>query len=66
MRVFSQADFDYLFPAIRTLYDYEGFLEAIAKYPAFCGEQGPMLPESDYDLDDTCARELSVMFSHFV
>jgi len=44
MRVFSQADFDYIFPAIRTLYDYEGFLEAIAKYPAFCGEQGPMLP----------------------
>jgi len=37
MRVFSKDDFEYIFPIIRTLYDYEGFLHAVGKYPAFCG-----------------------------
>ena len=38
MRVFDKDDFDFIFPLIRTLYDYEGFLHAIGKFPAFCGE----------------------------
>jgi hypothetical protein len=32
------------------LYTYEGFLRAIAKFPAFCGEKNL----DDYTLDESC------------
>ena len=64
-RVFPETKFNTLFPFRNQLYTYDGFLHAIGKYPAFCGEQGPSLPGSLYDLDSTCKRELAVLFAHF-
>lgn len=46
------------------IYTYEGFLKAVAKFPAFCGESN--LVDYEKDLDMTCTRELAVMFSHWV
>jgi len=64
-RVFDEDQFNFLFPKRRDIYTYDGLLHAIGKYPAFCGEKGPSLPDSDYTLDDACKRELSTIFAHF-
>jgi hypothetical protein len=45
------------------LYTYDGFLRAIAKFPAFCGESN--MDSYDKDLDETCKRELAFLFAHF-
>ena len=63
MRVFTEEDFEYLFPLRLPLYTYEGFLQAVGKYPAFCGEVGSELP--GWSKDEACKRELAVMFAHF-
>jgi hypothetical protein len=61
MELVSESDWDKLFPIRKPLYKYEGFLKAVAKYPAFCGESNL----ANYDDEDTCARELSTLFAHF-
>ena len=63
MRVFPEEKFEYLFPLRLPLYQYEGFLQAVGKYPAFCGEVGSELP--GWSKDDACRRELATMFAHF-
>jgi chitodextrinase len=45
------------------LYTYEGFLHAVGKFPAFCGESN--IEDYNFDLDQTCKRELAIMFAHF-
>ena len=50
------------------MYTYEGFLQAVGKFPKFCGEKGPNLPNANtytYTDDEVCKRELSIMFAHF-
>lgn len=62
-RIVTRAAFEtVLFPVRDAIYTYEGFLQAIAKFPAFCGddETGPGV-----DLDAACARELATTFAHF-
>ena len=58
----EEFEWDILFPIRKPLYEYEGFLRAVAKFPAFCGE-GNL--DDRYDEDDTCARELAALFAHF-
>jgi len=63
----TQEKWDFYFPDIHNAvctgskYSYEGFLKAIAKYPALCGENN----RSTSDLD-TCKREIAGMFAHVV
>ena len=59
--LFPEGDFDYVVPERNELYTYHGLLRAIAKFPAFCGENN--MP--GYTLDQTCLRELAVLFAHF-
>lgn len=50
------------------MYTYEGFLQAVGKFPKFCGEKGPNLPNANtytYTDDEVCKRELAIMFAHF-
>lgn len=51
--VLSEERWDYFFPQANALYDYQSFLMAAAKYPAFCNE-------GDADL---CKRELATFFA---
>ncbi|HEY4093061.1 MAG TPA: glycoside hydrolase family 19 protein [Luteibacter sp.] len=52
--------FDYLFPLRAPEYSYEGFLKAVAKFPAVCGEVAtPNEPET------VCRKTLATMFAHF-
>jgi len=38
MSLVDEDDWDYLFPIRDDLYEYEGFLRAVGKFEAFCGE----------------------------
>lgn len=51
--VLSQEQWNYLFPFANQIYDYQSFLMAVAKFPAFC-------LEGDANL---CKRELSTFFA---
>jgi hypothetical protein len=65
-RVMSLVDeqaWDDLFPIRADLYEYEGFLHAVGKFEAFCGESN--LADEGYSLEQTCARELAALFAHF-
>merc|ERR1712029_575137 len=61
MELFPESDYDFVVPERNALYDYQGLLRAIGKFPAFCGETNL----SGYDLDATCKRELATLFAHF-
>ena len=52
--------FEELFPIADDVYTYESLLQAIAKYPKFCGE------DKQSDIDTSCPRELSTLFAHMV
>lgn len=56
MSIISQSDWDYLFPIANSLYSYDSFLMAVAKFPGFCGENMTDL--------DSCKRELATFFAH--
>ena len=49
-----------MFPYKNDLYTYTSFLQAVAKFPAFCGESKP-----EFDATWTCGRELATLFAHF-
>jgi len=61
LRLFPEEDYDFVVPERNDLYEYEGLLRAIGKFPAFCGESNL----SGYTLDETCKRELATLFAHF-
>ena len=61
MDLVDEDEWDELFPIRQPLYEYEGFLRAVGKFEAFCGE-GNL---EGYDEEDTCARELAALFAHF-
>ena len=62
MSIISEDDFNNeIFPIRNELYTYEGFLRAIAKYPALCGESN--LDKYQKDLVMTCKRELATIFT---
>lgn len=62
MRLFKKSDWDYLFPVANKVYTYETFLQAAAKFPAFCNEKAEWLQE---DLDLICKKEMITMWSHW-
>ena len=61
MDLVDEDEWDELFPIRKPLYEYEGFLRAVAKFEAFCGENNL----EGYDEEDMCARELATLFAHF-
>lgn len=63
MEVFSEEDFEHLFPMHDRLYDYDAFIVAAGLYPKFCNESDPSLGLSD---GEVCKRELSTLFAHII
>ncbi len=61
MNILSEEKWDTLFPIAKSQYTYEKFLQAVALFPKFCGEQGAYIGE---DKDTTCKRELATLFAH--
>ena len=59
-RLMSSADWDYLFPLRAPEYTYGGFLRAIGKFPAVCGDYA-----DGRDADAICRKTLATMFAHF-
>jgi chitodextrinase len=60
--VLTKSEFeDTLFPKRNAIYTYDGFLQAMAKFPKFCGEDNL----SDYTADEACKKELATLFAHF-
>ncbi|MDX1304530.1 chitinase [Photobacterium sp.] len=55
------AMWNYLFPLRNEKYTYTRFLQAIAKFPAFCRTY-----TDGRDSDDICKRSITTMFAHFV
>lgn len=49
-----------MFPERNALYDYNSFLQAVAKFPMFCGES-----PTGADAKKTCGREIATLFAHF-
>ena len=62
-RVLGKTGFEHLFPLRNKLYTYEGFLQAVGKFPKFCDEHGDNLKAMTDD--QACKRELATMFAHF-
>jgi hypothetical protein len=48
------------FPWALPIYSYDSFLQAIAKYPKFCGEAAAF----DSDMENACKLELSTILAH--
>ena len=57
--LFPQTLFELEFPD--SVYSYDSFLKAVAKFPSFCDETNNPL---GYNLDDTCKRELAAFFAN--
>ena len=49
------------FPLRDPIYEYEDFLKAVAKFPAFCGETNI----EGQSLEEACKRELAALFAHW-
>lgn len=62
MRLFKQSDWNYLFPVADPVYTYQTFLQAAAKFPAFCNERAAWLTE---DMDNLCKKEMITMWAHW-
>jgi hypothetical protein len=53
---------EWFFPIRNEFYTLEGFLKAVGKFPAFCGENN----RAGASNLDTCKREVATLFAHFV
>ncbi|MBB3228763.1 chitodextrinase [Luteibacter sp. Sphag1AF] len=58
--ILPESEFEFLFPYRDPAYRYTGFLQAVAKYPAFCGDY-----DDGRDADAICRTSLATMFAHF-
>jgi chitodextrinase len=58
--IISQDDWNYMFPRRSPEYTYRHFLQAVAKFPAFCGNY-----TDGRDADKICREALATMFAHF-
>ena len=56
----NEAQWNYLFPQRASEYSYRKFLQATAKFPAFCGDYS-----DGRDADMICRKSLATMFAHF-
>ncbi|RJG47959.1 glycoside hydrolase family 19 protein [Motilimonas pumila] len=59
--IFSLHDWQDTFPLAHGHYSYRGLLQAVAKFPRFCGEYA-----SGIDAQEICSKSLAVMFAHIV
>ena len=59
-RIIAEADWDYMFPKRTVEYTYRHFLQAVAKFPAFCGTY-----KDGRNSDAICRKSLATMFAHF-
>jgi len=57
--ILSSDKYNELFPLRNSIYTYDSFLQAVAKFPAFCGEEN-----DDGDLKFSCTKELSALFAN--
>ena len=63
--IFPKEAFDYLFRERDILYEYEDFYDAVAQYPAFCGEYNSESRHRNLRNEvDACKRELATLFAH--
>lgn len=58
--ILPESGFNYLFPLRAPEYSYRGLLQAIAKFPALCGDY-----TDGRDSDAICRKSLATMFAHF-
>jgi hypothetical protein len=64
--ILTESKFNELFPSRDSLYTYDGFIKAVAKYPMFCGEYNDSSTDTNLEnLDNACKRELSTLLAHF-
>ncbi|MBP8160114.1 MAG: chitinase, partial [Aeromonas sp.] len=56
----SESQFNFLFPLRAQEYTYRGFLQAVAKFPAFCGDYS-----DGRNAEAICRKSLATMFAHF-
>ena len=59
----SESNWEYLFPDSIELYSYDAFLQAVGKFPKFCGE-GPK--DADGTYLTSCKREISTVLAHMI
>jgi len=60
MRILKEEDWNTTFGMALDIYTYKNFLQAIGRYPAFCGEKSET---SSTDMDTICRRELAAFFA---
>ena len=58
---FSQSKFDSWTSNANSIYNYDNFLKAVAKFPAFCDESNDPF---GLDENETCKREIATLFAH--
>ena len=61
MRTISKAFFEENLPRKNEVYTWEGFMQAIARYPKFCGEKADTVTMT---LDQMCKREIGILIAH--
>jgi chitodextrinase len=61
--ILTEAQWDHLFPYRDDVYTYDGFLNAVGKFPAFCTQNNRKDEWTDVDM---CKKELATLFAHFV
>ena len=61
-QILSQDSWNVLFPNADELYTYESFLQAMAKFPKFCGEAKDA--DDEDSLQNACKVELSTLLAH--
>ncbi|GAL22556.1 chitinase [Vibrio maritimus] len=59
-RVFPRSEWDFLTQMAAPEYTYQRFLQAIGKFPAFCGDY-----TDGRDADAICKRSIVTAFAHF-
>lgn len=66
-KIFPEEQWSKAFPHAHELYDYTGFLKAVARFPAFCNET--QLKEDSAGtgdaLEQSCRIELATIFAHW-
>ena len=58
--ILDQASFEFLFAQRAPEYTYRKFLQAVAKFPAFCDDY-----DSEQQAEAVCRKALATMFAHF-
>ena len=58
--IVSNEDFEYFFPKRASEYTYQKLLQAIGKFPSFCGDY-----DDGRNSDVICRKAITTMFAHF-